>query len=66
MGTKNGANATFSVQSKKFPKLKAQILQIRYQNLQEDSSFTVERKKNVKFSIYHHVFIIHHFLHTKS
>ena len=39
-----------------FPKLKAQILQMRYQNVQEGSSFTKE-KENVKFLIYHHVFI---------
>ena len=51
---KNGANAPFSVQSNLFPKLKAQILQIRYQNVHEGSSFTAERKKI--FSIYHHVF----------
>ena len=44
MGEKNGANAPFSVQSKIFRKLKAQILQMRYQNVQEGSSFTVERK----------------------
>ena len=44
MGTKNGTNASFSVQSKIFPKLKAQILQIRYQNVQEGSGFTVEEK----------------------
>ena len=44
MGTKNGANASFSVQSKIFPKLKYQILQMRYQNVQEGSSFTEERK----------------------
>ena len=33
MGTKNGANASFSVQGKIFPKLKVQILQMRYQNV---------------------------------
>ena len=43
--TKNGTNASFSVQSKIFPKLKAQILQMRYQNVQEGTSFTSERKK---------------------
>ena len=42
MGTKNGANASFSVQRKIFPKLKAKILQIRYQNVQKGSKFTVE------------------------
>ena len=42
MGTKNGVNASFSVQSKIFPKLKAQIFQMRYQNVQEGSSFTEE------------------------
>ena len=51
---KNGANASFSVQSKIFPNLKAQILQMRYQNIQEGSGFILERKKNLKFSIYHH------------
>ena len=44
-GQKIWANASFSVQSKIFPKLKAQILQMRYQNVQEGSSFTVKRKK---------------------
>ena len=34
----------FSVQSKIFPKLKVQILQISYQNVQEGSGFTVEKK----------------------
>ena len=47
MGIKNGANASFPLQSKIFPKLKAQMLQMRYQNVQEGSSFTAE-KKNVK------------------
>ena len=42
---KNGANASFSVKSKIFPKLKAQILQMRNQNVQESLGFTVERKK---------------------
>ena len=51
MGTKNGANASFSVQSKIFPKLKAQILQMRYQNVQEGSSFTVKRKKSENFNL---------------
>ena len=37
-------------------KLKVQILQMKYQNFQEDSGFTVG-KSNDKFSIYHHVFI---------
>ena len=45
MGIKNGANASFSVQSKIFPKLKAQILQMRYQNVQKGSGFTVTLKK---------------------
>ena len=45
MGTKNGANGSFSVQSKIFTKLKAQIIQMRCQNVQEGSSFTAERKK---------------------
>ena len=44
MGIKNGANASFSVQSKIFPKTKAQILQMRYQNVKEGSSFSAERK----------------------
>ena len=42
--TAANANASFSVQSKIFPKLKAQILQMRFKNVQEGSSFTVERK----------------------
>ena len=42
MGTKNGANASFSVKSTLFPELKVQILQMRYQNVQESSSFTVK------------------------
>ena len=33
MSIKNGVNATLSVQSKIFPKLKALILQMRYQNV---------------------------------
>ena len=57
MSTKYRINASYSVQSKIFPKLKAQILQMRYQNFEEGSSFTTE-KKNVKFSICHHVFMI--------
>ena len=44
-GHKNRANASFLVQSKIFPKLKAQILQMRYQNIKKGSGFTVERKK---------------------
>ena len=46
MGIKNGAS--FSVVCEIFPKLKAQILQTRYQNVQKSSGFTVERK-NLKF-----------------
>ena len=42
MGIKNGDNASFSVQSKTVPKLKAQILQMGYQNVPEGSGFTVE------------------------
>ena len=57
MGTKNGANASFLVHSKIFPKLNVQILQIRYQNVQEGSSFTVKREKKSEISVYHHVFI---------
>ena len=45
MGIKNGANASFSVQSQIFPKLKAQILKMRDQNVQEDSNFTVDEKR---------------------
>ena len=45
MGTKNGANASFSVQSKVFPKLKAQILEIGYQNVQEGLGFTAKKMK---------------------
>ena len=51
MGIKNGANASFSVQSKIFPKLKAQILQVRYQNVQNGSNFTIERKKSENFNL---------------
>ena len=50
-GHKNGANASFSVQSKIFPKRKAQILQMRYRNVQEGSSFTAERKNCEIFNI---------------
>ena len=49
MGIKNGVNASFSVQGKIYSKLKAQILQMRYQNVLEGSGFTVERKKIRKF-----------------
>ena len=45
MAIKNGANASFQVQSKIFPKLKSQILQMRYQHVPAGSGFTVERKK---------------------
>ena len=48
-GHNNGANASFSVQSKIFPKLEAQILQMRYQSVPACSSFTVERKKFCNF-----------------
>ena len=41
--------------SKVFPELKTRILQMSYQNVQERSHFTVERKKYRKFSIYRHV-----------
>ena len=44
IGTENGANASFSVQCNIFPKLKAQILQMRYQNVYEGSGFTTEKK----------------------
>ena len=42
MGIQIGANASFSIQSKIFPKLKAHILQMRCQNVQEGSNITVE------------------------
>ena len=42
MGINNGDNASFSVQSKIFPRLKAQILQMGYQNIQVGLGFTVE------------------------
>ena len=55
MGIKNGPNgangASFSVQSKIFPKIKAKIFQIRYQNVQEGSSFSVERKNSEIFNV---------------
>ena len=38
-GHKNGANISFSVQSKTFPKLKAQIWKMRSQNVPEASGF---------------------------
>ena len=44
MGIKNAANASFPFQSKICPKLKAQILKMRYHNVQEGSSFTAEKK----------------------
>ena len=49
MGKNNGANISFSVQSKIFPKLKAHILQMRHQNIQEGLGFTVGTKI-LKFS----------------
>ena len=55
MGTKNGAMPLF--QSKICPKLKAQILQMRFQNVQEGSKFTFKIYKILKILIYHHVFI---------
>ena len=51
MGIKNGTNASFSVQCKIFPKLKVKILQMRYQNVQEGSSFTAERKNCEIFNL---------------
>ena len=42
---------SFSVQSEIFPRLKAQILQIRYQNILEGLGFTVERKNRIIISI---------------
>ena len=45
MGIKNGANSSFSVKIKIFSKLNAQILQMRYQNIQKCSNFTVNGKK---------------------
>ena len=35
---------SFSVRSKIFPKLKAQIFEMRYQNVQESSDFIVVKK----------------------
>ena len=68
MGIKNGGNNSFSVQSKLFPKLKAQILQMRYQNVQKGSSFTAKREKIVKFSPCFHqsktVFFLEHKLNS--
>ena len=49
MGTKNGAMPLF--QSKICPKLKAQILQMRLQNVQEGLSFTAERKNCEIFNL---------------
>ena len=48
-GHKNGAN--ISVQRKIFPKLKAQIIQIWYLNVQEGSSFTAGRKNCKIFNL---------------
>ena len=45
MGIKNWVNASFSVQSKTFSKLKAQILQMRYQNVQKGLGHTVPLNK---------------------
>ena len=50
-GHKNGANVSFLVESKIYPKLKGQILQMRYQNIHEGSDFTAERKKNEIFNL---------------
>ena len=50
MGIKNGAAASFSVQSKILPKLKAQILQMRQKNVQEGPGFTIERKESEIFT----------------
>ena len=44
MGIKIGANASFSVQSEIFLKLKAQILQMSHKNVQKGSDFTVDKK----------------------
>ena len=57
---RNGANTSFSVKSKIFPKRKAQILQMRYQNVlvrRFRLYYWLWEKKIVKFSVYHHVFI---------
>ena len=53
MGIKNGTNVSFSVQSNILPEVKAQILQMRYQNVQGLLGFTEERKKicNIQFII---------------
>ena len=40
-GIKNGATTSFSFQSKILPKLKAQILQMRYWNVHEGSDFAI-------------------------
>ena len=45
----------FQLKVKIFPKIKAQILKMRYKNVSEGSGFAVERKKN-QFSIYLYVF----------
>ena len=42
-GHKNEVNASFSVQSKILHKLKGQISHIRYQNVQENSGYTIEK-----------------------
>ena len=44
-GHKNGANVSYSVQSKILPEIKAQILQIGYQNVQEGLGFTAKKNK---------------------
>ena len=43
-GHKNGATASISIKLNFF-KLNTQILQMRYQNVQEGSNFSVKRKK---------------------
>ena len=44
-GHKKWAKASFPVQSKIFPELKAQIVLMRYQKVQKVSGFTVDRKE---------------------
>ena len=51
MGITNGDNASFSVQCKIFPKLKAQISQMRHQNVLEGLSPAVNRKKTENYNL---------------
>ena len=46
----------FSIQSKIFPKLKALILQMMYQNILEGSGFTVKKWPNDSFPVQSEIF----------